>query len=124
MIKKVVLALGFCSISLNAIADCQFGDEVIPVNESISVIDPIYERNAREHFLKEGLSESEIERQLKYMDGIVFNLECKRTYKANPQFNPEIAINPGEAFSYVGDVLIASDVYSESLAQAKGLSSK
>ncbi|USD58884.1 hypothetical protein J4N45_10115 [Vibrio sp. SCSIO 43140] len=122
--KNTFVILTSCAITFSVSADCTFGDEVIPVNSSISVIEPIYERNARVHLQNEGLSETEIERRLKYMDGIVFNLECKRTYKANPHFKPDNAINIGEAFIYVGDVLVASDVYSEPLAKAKGLSSK
>lgn len=67
MMKHVVLTLSLCNLSLYAIADCNFGDEVIPIGDSISVIDSIYERIARENFHNEGLSETEIERRLRYI---------------------------------------------------------
>lgn len=120
--KRIYVEVLVCSVfSASVLGDCQFGDQIIPVDDSISVIDPLYEKAARMRLTSDGYSPLQIEQELKYMDGIVFNLECRRQYKANSQFNPEDATHPGEAFIYIGDVLVASDVYSDSLANVKGL---
>ncbi|MCG9576043.1 hypothetical protein L1D14_07300 [Vibrio tubiashii] len=106
MSKSIALTMMLLTTLLSAsvIANdeyCMYGDQKVPLDETVSHEDPVIVHNIRTQMSEAGYTEEQIEKELSYNDWTVVHLKCVRTFGPNPDYSPEKALAEGRRLGMI-----------------------